>query len=337
MVTIVFVHLNSSPPLYLRLNIRSVQRNFPDRKVVLIHNQPNQNWNLKGVTTHFYSGSKETIQIDQSLEHPKHFRKNFWFTSIARFDAIKDFLENSSEPIIHIESDVILSKDFPFEKFENLDASIAYPIVAQDRGVASTLYINNLVAAELLINSCLECVEANPSTSDMEILSYHDAKYREKVFQLAFAPAINELFQIANPHPDLRKLEESVKHFNGIFDGNDIGVYLYGTDPRNERGYSKIRSEIPNNYAALNKWNIIFDRERQFPSLKLESGILPIYSIHATCKQPLLFWQFSRGNVLRRRIKPQFKSAHRIFYPSIFCKMAIVRLIRGKNVQKHSP
>lgn len=334
MTSIIFVHLNSRIPKYLKLNIQFFLKKFPNRKIVLIHNQTAEKWSPKGLVLYNYKGSKEILNLEKLLGHPREFRGNFWFTSIARFDAIREYIEKTGEPIIHIESDVIVSTDFPFDKFDSQRASISYPIVAINRGIASTLFIRDLDSAKLLVSSALECVQANSNTTDMEILSYHEKVFNRQVTQLAFASADEKSFHSSSPLPNFRKLGMSIKHFEGIFDGNDIGVYLFGTDPRNRRGFSLLRSEVPNNFASPKKWDFIFDRDRNFLSLKVEEGVLPIYSVHATCKQLFLFWQYSRLNIIKKRVKSQQKPPQQIFYPSIFCVMAIVRLFRKKNVEE---
>ena len=332
MTTIVFVHLNNQIPLYLRMNIYFFLEKFPQRKIVLIHNQNRQNWTPKRLEQYRYQGSIEVFEIEKLLGHPKEFRGNFWYTSIARFDALKEYIEKTGESIIHIESDVIVSTDFPFEKFDSLRASISYPIVAKNRGVASTLYIRDLNSAKLLVGSALECVQANSNTTDMEILSYHEKIFNHQVTRLAFAPANRKYFHPSASSPNFTQLKTSINHFGGVFDGNDIGVYLFGTDPRNRRGFSLLRSEISNNFASPKSWEFIFDRDRNFLSLMVEESVLPIYSVHVTCKQILVFWQFSRVRTIRKRIRNQLNPSQNIFYPSIFCAMGISRLFRKKIV-----
>jgi hypothetical protein len=330
MTTIVFVHLNGQIPRYLRLNIQSLLNKFPERKIVLIHNQAILNWAPKRLWQHRYLGSREISKIENLLGHPRNFRKNFWFTSIARFDAIRDYIQITDESVIHIESDVIISTDFPFERFESLKEPISYPIVASNRGVASTLFIRDLVSANLLISSALQCVQVDGSTSDMEILSFHEKSFSRQVSRLAFAPPAQSSFHDSNPCPNLDQLRQSIEHFEGIFDGNDVGVFLFGTDPRNHRGLSLLRSEISNNYASPKNWVFIFDRNRKFVSIRTEEGILPIYSIHATCKQLFLFWEFSRIQIIKKRVRDQLKPPKNIFFPSIFSAMAIARLFQKK-------
>ena len=75
---------------------------------------------IEGLEIHRYAPSEEWQRLDHNLSHPKNFRENFWLTSLARFLALEDYLAQSNEEIIHLESDVILAKDFPFSKFSDL-------------------------------------------------------------------------------------------------------------------------------------------------------------------------------------------------------------------------
>jgi hypothetical protein len=315
------------------LNIQSLRRDFPEKKVVLIHNQSDLKLNLKGLTTYYFSGSENLKLIENSLQHPKEFRGNFWFTSIARFEALTQYIEETGESVLHIESDVIISRDFPLEKFKSLTSTIAYPVVAKNRGVASTLFISDIILAKLLVTFSLRCAFMDGNTSDMEILASLAAEHSKDVFELAFAPAKKSFFQ-GSANNDLIKLGKSIKHFDGLFDGNDIGVYLFGTDPRNKRGYSLLYSEIPNNYAAIRKWHFLYDKSRNFLSLQTNTGNLRIYSIHGTCKNILLFWWVTRKSMMKRRVKRQHKTQIQTFYPRIFIQMAVARTLRNKRFQE---
>lgn len=324
--TIVFVHLNSPIPLYLRFNIVSTIRKFPNAKVVLIRNDGKSDGIHSNLWHYQYKPGPKSQSIENSLSHPKSFRNNFWFSAIQRFDALRSYMESSSEAILHIESDVIASNDFPLENFKLSTIEIAYPVVAKNRGVASTVFIRNLETAKKLIDFAQEACLINSQTTDMEILANFFEKNPTEVLLLAFGPnnteAYIENFLISRVMP-------SFEIFNGIFDGNDIGYFLFGTDPRNKRGISYLRSLIQGNYARVNKWNFEFDNLRKFINLEFNNDTKPVYSLHATSKKLTLFHHTTQNYVIRKYVRKQKRSRKREIFLSITAKMIFRKMMKS--------
>ena len=323
--TIVFVHLNSPIPLYLRLNIVSTIKKFPNAKVVLIRNDK-KSQGIHPDLRHFeYQSGEASLSIEKSLSHPKDFRNNFWFSAIQRFDALRLYIEKTEEPILHLESDVIVSKDFPLEKFAQITMKIAYPVVANNRGVASSVFIRDLETAEKLIQFADEACSVNSHTTDMEILASFFETNQEEAISLAFGP--NSL----NAYDEnilLTRVLSSFEIFNGIFDGNDIGVFLFGTDPRNARGVCYVRTSIQGNYARVNTWNFKFDELRKFINLEFEGKEYPIYSVHATSKQLTLFHYATQNFVIQKHLRRKIQVSGRVFFPVVTLNMVIRKMFK---------
>jgi hypothetical protein len=294
MPTLIFVHLNSQIPRYLSLNLRGMTKLFPNLKIVLVHNQEKIRGIIPGIVFHKFEPSQIFLEIEDSLIHPKTFRNNFWFTAIGRFEAIHQYMQISGEKVIHVESDVILAKDFPFSQFQELEFDLAFPLVARNRGVASTLFIGTTEAARKLVDFSLDACKIQPDISDMEILSKIVNNEDLKVLLLPIAQAKADSFHNNNLYPDLTSLRYGTELFGGIFDGNDIGVYLYGTNPRNRRGISTVGEEVTGNYSSIRLWRFKYSASRNFIELRDGPTVLPIFSIHATCKKLSLFWLYSR-------------------------------------------
>ena len=330
--TIVFVHLNSPVPLYLRLNIISTIKKFPDAKVVLIQNDKKRNkihanlWNFE------YQPGEISLSIEDSLKHPKDFRNNFWFSAIQRFDALRVYIEQSNEMILHLESDVIISKDFPLEKFTIGEKKIAYPMVADNRGVASSVFIRDLYTAEKLIRFTEETTSVNSNTTDMEILAEFSEKNPDVTFLLAFGPASVSAYDESFA---LERVQPAFELFSGIFDGNDIGVYLFGTDPRNARGISFLGTSIPGNYARVNQWKFKFDNSRQFINLEFGDKVLSIYSVHATSKQLTLFYHHTQNYVIRKYLRKIYQKRGRKYFPLITSRMVLRKILKLLKIQEH--
>ena len=324
---IVFVHLNSRIPIYLRLNLLSTLKNFPKNRVVLIHNQK-KNFCLPNSITQFsYSQSELASNIERMLNHPHGFRRNFWFASIARFDAIRSFMSEDQGPIIHVESDVILSSDFPISTFEDADFSIAYPVVADQRGVASTVYVRDLATATNLTRFCLSAVKTDPNTTDMEILAKYKSEPKQGFRYLPFGPGGRDNYIEYEPVAN----QSVAASIDGVIDGNDIGVNLFGTDPRNTRGVSFLGRNIVGNYADTKNWKMVYSNKRKFISL-LELGIeIPVYTLHATCKNKFLFFSVTRSIMMRIFIWRRVNNRKKLFYPGAVLHLGIQKILRIVN------
>ena len=323
--TIVFVHLNSPVPRYLKLNIAATIKKLPGTRIVLIHNSEKNLQVHPAIELFQYKNNQDSISIKDSLSHPRDFRHNFWFSAILRFDALHQYLTVHSGPILHLESDVIISPDFPISRFNCGEIQIAYPVVATNRGVASTLYIRDLKISERLVELSVQLCEKNSTTTDMEILAEFCDLYPEQTSPLAFGPIEASAFQ-ENFNP--QSTRSTYEIFEGVFDGNDMGVFLFGTDPRNSKGVSYLKMAIPGNYAKVKKWEFKYDNKREFINLHYNGQVIPVYSLHATCKQPLLFNAYTQRIMLQRYLSKLTKPSEKKWYPIVYLQMGFHKIRR---------
>ena len=326
---IVFVHLNSKVPKYLRLNIASISKQFPENRITLVTDQ-NVSFKLRNVTVSKVN-DLSWVGYDDKLKHPKTFRKNFWFLSIARFFALEEYLkENGDIPIIHVESDVIMASDFPLDKFELLNNGLAYPIISAERGIASSIYIRDLKSIEKLNEFTRSEIQRDPYASDMTILGNYYRSFPGLVAPLPFGPKGRLGYLKCTPSHLFNEMERNSEILGGVVDGNDFGLFYFGTDPRNLRGRSTFRRKISDSYGDLNHWRISLQSHRDFPYVQLSnsSQSLPIFSLHATCKRPNLFRLSTRGKVIKRRVNSALLPEHEILYPTVFVKQAANFLFR---------
>jgi len=331
---IVFVHLNGKIPKYLKLNILSSIKRFPNNQVVLIVNEKFNNYKINGLTVYEYEEDANWDILETLLSHPKDFRDNFWLISLARFFALEQFMLAYNNEFMHVESDVLLSNDFPFNSFSKLKEKIAYPVVSKERGVASTLYIKNLEIIRCLTNFTLKEAKLDSQTSDMIILRKFYDQFKSQVAVLPFGPAFKEYYRESIELDLFSRIETSAEHFKGIFDGNDIGVYFLGTNPVNLRGVTMLRKPIEYNFAKIENWTPIFNTDRSFMDFKIQetSKVIPVYSIHATVKSNSLFSKNRQSRILKQRINHSMREPRAILLPVIFLiqlRIALSRRIRN--------
>ncbi len=313
-IEIVFVHFNSSLPKHLKLNIVRCIKLFPKYDVVLITNIkkiPKINKKLKIIN---YINDDKWERLTKTLKHSKDFRENFWMTSLARFLAIEQYMTKCDTRVLHVESDVVLSSDFPIEKFSTIDQGLAFPIVSDLRGIASTVFFKDINAANSMSSFLLDHVEKDPKTTDMLMLREFYNSFPSQVCVLPMGPPARRYYKENYPDGLFKKIQTSFLHFEGAFDGHDLGVYFFGTDPKNKRGVMDIRKPINFSYIEICNWRPFFSKDRNFVSLKVEhpSSSIPFFSLHAACKENALFTTKNPNHKMMLRMKqaPQPQGNH---------------------------
>lgn len=226
---IVFVHLGPAKALHLKKNIHHLLSNFSSIEVVLITSKdgPASIKNIRGIEHFEYQSRPEVRELINSLEHNEKFRSGFWFFSLERIYALRDWCEsNSVENFLHIESDILLMSDFPFEKISQLN-KLAWTQHNLNADVATFLYAPNLDAITWLTEKISEIIRKDSRTTDMSALSKISHVYPAKVEILPSIP----------PDDFTKGIElERIKYFGGVFDPAAYGMWLSGQDPRNNLG-----------------------------------------------------------------------------------------------------
>lgn len=321
---IVFVHFGKTIPKFLSLNISRTMNLFPEHKVVLITNPECRITNKLSCELFLYKASNKIRKLHEITSHPKEFRDNFWFNTILRFFAIEELQKYQEEETLHVESDVILSKDFPLLQFTILQKSIAFPLVSRDRGIASIMYVRNLSIASRFTNFITNSIYSDPSTTDMIILRKFYELSPEEV-QILPTLSAEKMDSFLNIEPDIQIVFRNAQNlFRGVFDGADYGIYFAGIDPRNNRGRRIIRHKIPNNYIQIENLNFFFNEERNFLNFNVNQDKLqiPIYNLHIHSKDPRYF-NNKFNKLIRKRIKfyklePYSEFIFKIYINAIF-------------------
>lgn len=332
-MNIVFVHFLSKPPKYLTLNIQRTINLFPEHKVFLITDLDQSNFKIKGLNYHKYKKEENWTRLENFLTHDKTFRRNFWFLSVVRFLALADFMQERDAEILHIESDVIISGDFPFKLLSELDSKFAFPIVNEYQGIASCLYVKNSTSAKYLRDLTLMEAEKNSKTTDMHILRIL-SKINRDIFQiLPSAPLYNQ--EIINDDKMYYENKKSISYFKGVFDGVDIGMFLFGQDPRNKRGFTTVRKPTPGAYLDVSKQSLTMTDKRDFPNIyDLNSQqTIPIYSLHIHCKNRNLFNLTRSRSIISRAVHDSKNQPKTEFYLSVFFNSLKASLIRRFNLK----
>jgi len=324
---LVYAHFNTMLPRHLELNIERTLHLFPKITVHLLTDQDASHLSDVRLRIHRLNQDNRWKELNSSLAHPKDFRGNFWLTSLARFLALSDFAENHNQPFLHIESDVLISNDFPFEKLKGLSHDLAFPIVSNSQAIASTLFIRNHSAAKQLANFSLQCAREDSSTSDMLVL------YRFIKEFPSIATVLPSAFSYSRGLETLAFRDaviDAESYFKAAFDGFDFGRYLFGDDPRNARGFSTLRSKDPNSFLDVSKLKLTLTKGRAFPSiLNVSDGdLIPIHSLHIHCKNLSIFKIDTGNRLIRLAVNDSGLPPHKIFVFRVFYRSAIAAILR---------
>ncbi len=329
---IVFVHFGPEVPKHLRLNLKRTCSLRPDDTVTLITDQRHDfQVNHANFSNLIISKGRDFSDVNLQLNHPRDFRNNFWFHSLARLIAVSNFVIAQQSPVLHIESDVIVSPDFPIEKFLELDRPIAYTIIGQGAGVASILWIKNSDAARLLKSYIHSSVIDDSSTTDMKVLGSLQIEHPNKVRILSSFPF--------NGQNDSSSLSVSLREdfaytqglFRGHFDAADVGQYLFGDDPRNHRGIKYLRKELQTSFLVPSKHRFRFSERREF--IEFSDGTFRnIYSLHIHSKDSRLFGNRAQVRAFKKALTNQSRGETHVFVPSVFLRSVRTSLKRRARV-----
>lgn len=327
---IVYAHFGSQIPRYLIRNMANIAENNPNYCVVLLSDQSKVRKLNPSIQFMMVEHDFSWGEIQEKLEHPKDFRKNFWFTSLIRLYELGRFATLNNTKVIHIESDVILSDDFPYDKFLNINELLAFPIFNQTMGIASILFINGSEGGKLLMEKCLSAARANSKTTDMLVLGDLLRDHESKIKVL---PSIVDVKTDSGYDAELIfQASKNLEQFGGIFDGLEIGQYFFGEDPRNNRGFSVIRRKNPYGFLDLKKTNFEFFNGRSFPYLaNVEGNFYPVFSMHIHSKNLSLF-KSTNSRIIAKFFNDAHLSQRKILHFNTFVFSVFISIGRRLKV-----
>ena len=241
---IVFIHLGKAKASHLWSNIENILRTQPEISIDVITSYKMDGPPLLNsrINYYVYDESEEVATILDSLSMDKKFRQGFWRFSLERLfvlTAHHKFYPNDS--LLHIESDILLLPNFPFDSFQPLTKP-AWLKFDKIRDLAAVLYIPNNIKSiwltEVMIQEIKSCEEIN----DMQLLNRISTKYPGEVTILPSSPlATANIFDESTSLDEKEKelVSANFNNFGGIFDPAAFGIWLTGSDPRNNFGITR--------------------------------------------------------------------------------------------------
>jgi len=267
---------------------------------VLIHNNPKIHKKLHKISvTSFEYKDYENVssRIDQRQFNPQ-FRGGFWKYSLLRIFAVIEYMEvTGNSPVIHIENDILLFKNFPFSAIEEFD-DLMWTRFNKKSDVGAIMWFPNVSAAIKMKSTFLRELTSHPNHTDMTILSEIASELSNfsllPSFIGTYDPVCAEIADTLNR----KKMSENFNRLRGIFDGAAVGMWLLGEDPRNHFGKLIRHRNLSNSYVMPERISYSYVKE----SGELFANGHPLYNLHVHSKRVKAF-QYRNHKFIARMVR----------------------------------
>jgi hypothetical protein len=308
-MNIIQCYLGKKLPKYAVLNAKSIISDFPDVPYLLVIDSFQSLIKSRVYRIpYFYVNSNNFKDFSNILEVDKKFRNGFWINTSARFLAINSAAKFVSGPFVHIESDVILGTDFPFNAFNNFNADVAFPLESYSKGCASVLFFKNSDVSQKFCEELLDHVRKQPKTTDMHFLGSLSSS---SSLSISILPS---------------KEGDDFSSFQGFFDSTSWGQYFAGIDPRNNSGYIKYQSTHPEHTSKVFGYD--FHYNQGCFEVSKDSSNFPLFAMHVHSKNKKLICSETRKVEFQRLSQLQLGPNLSEFAPGVFFEIFINRYFK---------
>lgn len=333
LLKIVFVEINRLPR-YTIENISRLRQIFPKVDVVLLTDWATYYANPE--ITDLCQVVPISAELDQKLINLSRYQNSndpFWVYTTQRLFALCDFhAKNPTFSILHVESDVLLMPNFPFDRLLNID-TLLWGNYNLTHDVASLVYLPTIDMTNMLLKAMHEHLDTDTNHSDMTLL-------RTVAMSLgnnhAYFPSLpNKNSVMINSHRSwpkdfIAKQFQLFEQLRGIFDHQIIGMYLDGLDPHLTYGMRETLFDktVSTGESFIDPRKVKFLLNKEL-SLNEDQLTYPIYSIHLHSKQLELFRDKSELFV-KRISDANEKTKHVTFDVKVFYELVVSNARRGK-------
>ncbi len=278
----VFIHLGNSIPLHLKLNLERHMRVFPSIPITLGFSDNNQIRNLpEGIDLFLYKGSKQSSDMMKNLNLSPSFRGGFWHLTLERLIALSDIHAHfPNEPMLHIESDVLLMPNFPWMELA-AQRKMMWGRVTATEDIAALLFSPGFEKTSHMVGRVVEAIKSNPTSNDMRSLRYASEVLEASDFHYLPSGINDDVFS------------------EGIFDVATMGMWLTGMDPRNDWGKRRYFHDLGHHLVSPRSFKYKFLGGEL--SVEREGTLQKVFSLHIHSKDLQLFdlsWESRLENLV---------------------------------------
>ena len=272
---IIFIYKGTLPEyVYDSINYNN-KTNY--RKIILICNLKilNKKKINKKILTYDYKTFDLNIKINLHNKQIHEFRSGFWLKTIERYFILLNFVKYYNvREFYHAELDNVFTNISSLHKKLNKIGKHFYltTINLNKQAFGSIIYINQIKFLEDFCAFIIKKIRRK-FYNDMELLYMFAKKNNKKV---KFLPTF---LKIKN------KNYINYEDLGGIFDNANLGVYIFGTDPRNHARPIYNRENLYQNkkIEKILKYSNFNIKNNKF-TLTLENKKLNVYNIHIHSK-----------------------------------------------------
>lgn len=277
-VVICLVHIGARLPAILHSNVKYLMKLAPDAQIVVI-TDGQKKFNSSRVTVIEYHPTSDVVSLLE--RNPlKKFRRGFWGKSLLRLIALGELekIVGPGTPIVHLESDMLIFRTFPWLNSDNFDFHIAWMTLDEQVDMPG-LIVGTASSFSWLAKKVLLELFKDPDVNDMQAL------YRVRVANKTLVSVLPSISR--NRFFDSGLLSDASIKTVGIFDPAYYGQWFIGEQPRNKWGLIARKRNLRNFLELDQSFLRVIDSNLYFCNEFEES--FPIYSLHIHSKETRFF------------------------------------------------
>lgn len=302
--SIVFVHIGNTLPSYIDIDVAIDQARLfnKDIDIYLIANESAlKGYNKDGVRIITCESLKKSKQHEVFLKE-SNFAQGFWRYTIERFYYIDELVSKYDlSNVIHLEYDNLLYVDLKeiLPVFTKNYLGMGAILSHDSRAVPGLVYFSGKKSTKHFTCFLSGCCEKK--LNDAKSIALYKDLYPKEVID--FLPILTK--EYADSHSlktktgittkDKSRYYSNIDVFNSIFDGQAIGVYFGGQDPRNGKSFpGQINILHTFNPAELEYEWFLDDQGRCVPYMIYDECRYRINNLHIHCKDPEKFTSWAK-------------------------------------------
>lgn len=230
---VVFIHLGSGIPRYLEKNIVRTRHLFPDIKIIVAGQTSALRAVADGVKADYFPvpnafGDPELAASGLARKGlDTKFWGGYWQKTFDRLLVFALVHQHNDGPLIHIESDVIITRDFPFDILGK-SSQLMWGAYDSFSDIASVVFSPEKEESRWLAAALAKVARLDETATDMTALAVVRRQHPKRIQLLAATPELASL----SGQPGV------------IFDGLHIGEWVFGWDPKAHWGFKRRRLRI---------------------------------------------------------------------------------------------